>query len=101
MLNHNCIQRPRFIGRSSSGAIQHSTVSTTAPASAGRPSGAAGPPSCVVDFSYGFTDPRYPTGADMTGAAATARLLEAARAAGRAGRLHHIAYDRGQGDLPG
>ncbi|MFD1911173.1 isochorismatase family protein [Halodurantibacterium flavum] len=37
----------------------------------------------VVDFSYGFTDPQYPTAADMAGPlAATRRLTDAARAAG-------------------
>jgi nicotinamidase-related amidase len=34
----------------------------------------------VVDFSRGFTEPRFPTGADLSAeVAATARLLEAAR----------------------
>lgn len=37
----------------------------------------------VVDFSYGFTDTRYPTAADMSGpVAATRRVTDAARAAG-------------------
>lgn len=36
----------------------------------------------VVDFSYGFTDPVYPTAADMTSAVeATRRLLDVARSA--------------------
>lgn len=35
----------------------------------------------VVDFAYGFTDPLYPTAADMSGAVeATRRLLDVARA---------------------
>ena len=58
--------------------------------------GGAGQPACgrVVDFSYGFTDPRYATGADMTGPVlATARLLEAARAAGLPVVFTTIAYD--------
>ena len=51
----------------------------------------------VVDFSYGFTDPRYPTGADMSGpVAATARLLEVARAGGVPVVFTTIAYDPGQ-----
>ncbi len=51
----------------------------------------------VVDFSYGFTDPRYPTGADMTGPVlATARLLGTARAGGVPVVFTTIAYDPGQ-----
>ena len=51
----------------------------------------------VVDFSYGFTDPTYPTGADMTGPVlATARLLETARAGGVPVVFTTIAYDPGQ-----
>ena len=51
----------------------------------------------VVDFTHGFTDPGYPTGADMTGPVlATARLLEAARAAGVPVVFTTIAYDPGQ-----
>ena len=51
----------------------------------------------VVDFTYGFTDPQYPTGADMSGAvAATAHLLEAARAAGVPVVFTTIAYDAAQ-----
>jgi nicotinamidase-related amidase len=51
----------------------------------------------VVDFSYGFTDPRYPTGADLTGPVlATARLLEVARAGGVPIVFTTIAYDPGQ-----
>jgi nicotinamidase-related amidase len=51
----------------------------------------------VVDFTYGFTDPQYPTGADMSDAvAATARLLGAARAAGVPVVFTTIAYDRAQ-----
>ena len=51
----------------------------------------------VVDFTYGFTDPQYPTGADMSRAvAATAHLLEAARAAGVPVVFTTIAYDAAQ-----
>jgi nicotinamidase-related amidase len=51
----------------------------------------------VVDFSYGFTDARYPTGADLTEPVlATARLLEAARAAGVPVVFTTIGYDQGQ-----
>lgn len=51
----------------------------------------------VVDFSYGFTDPAYPTGADMTGPIlATARLLETARARGVPVVFTTIGYDPGQ-----
>ncbi|MCU1619573.1 MAG: Nicotinamidase-related amidase [Modestobacter sp.] len=51
----------------------------------------------VVDFSYGFTDPRYPTGADLSAPVlATARLLEAARAGGVPVVFTTIAYDPGQ-----
>jgi nicotinamidase-related amidase len=51
----------------------------------------------VVDFSYGFTDPVYPTGADLTGPVlATARLLEQARAVGLPVVFTTIAYDPGQ-----
>ena len=51
----------------------------------------------VVDFTYGFTDPQYPTGADMSGAVqATARLLEAARAGGHPVVFTTIAYDPAQ-----
>lgn len=51
----------------------------------------------VVDFSYGFTDPVYPTGADMTAAVrATAALLGRARAAGIPVVFTTIAYDPAQ-----
>lgn len=51
----------------------------------------------VVDFSYGFTDPSYPTGADMTASVlATARMLEAARSAGAPVVFTTIAYDPAQ-----
>jgi nicotinamidase-related amidase len=51
----------------------------------------------VVDFTHGFTDPRYPTGADMSGAVlATARVLDAARAAGLPVVFTTIAYDAAQ-----
>ena len=53
----------------------------------------------VVDFSYGFTDPAYPTGADMSAElAATASLLEVARSKGLPVLFTTIAYDRGQLD---
>ena len=51
----------------------------------------------VVDLTYGFTDPAYPTGAEMSGPVlATARLLDAARAAGLPVVFTTIAYDAGQ-----
>jgi maleamate amidohydrolase len=51
----------------------------------------------VVDFSYGFTDPQYSTGSDMTDQVlATRRLLDAARSAGAPVLYTTIAYDRGQ-----
>jgi nicotinamidase-related amidase len=51
----------------------------------------------VVDFSYGFTDPTYPTGADMGAAIeATRLLLEAARSKGVPVIFTTIAYDKGQ-----
>ena len=51
----------------------------------------------VVDFSYGFTDPDYPTGSDMTAqVVAAARLLEVARAGGVPVVFTTIAYDEGQ-----
>jgi maleamate amidohydrolase len=51
----------------------------------------------VVDFTYGFTDPAYPTGAEMSGPVhATARLLEAARAALLPVVFTTISYDPGQ-----
>ena len=51
----------------------------------------------VVDFTYGFTDPGYPTGADMTAAVgATARLLDVARAAGVPVVFTTIAFDPAQ-----
>jgi nicotinamidase-related amidase len=51
----------------------------------------------VVDFTYGFTDPAYPTGADMTAAIeATHRLLETARSRGLPVVFTAIAYDQGQ-----
>jgi maleamate amidohydrolase len=53
----------------------------------------------VVDFSYGFTDPAYPTGADMSAElTATASLLEVARSKGLPVVFTTIAYDRGQLD---
>jgi maleamate amidohydrolase len=51
----------------------------------------------VVDFTYGFTDPRYPTAADMSAAVgATARLLTAFRARGLPVVFTTIAYDDAQ-----
>ncbi|MGY1824560.1 isochorismatase family protein [Geodermatophilus sp. SYSU D00079] len=51
----------------------------------------------VVDYTYGFTDPQYPTAADMTGpVTATARLLDAARTAGVPVVFTAIAYDPAQ-----
>jgi maleamate amidohydrolase len=51
----------------------------------------------VVDFTYGFTDPHYPTGADMSDEVlATARLLDAARAKDLPVVFTTIAYDKGQ-----
>jgi nicotinamidase-related amidase len=51
----------------------------------------------VVDFTYGFTDPAYPTGSDMTApVTATAQLLQAARAAGVPVVFTTIAYDAAQ-----
>jgi maleamate amidohydrolase len=51
----------------------------------------------VVDFTYGFTDPHYPTGADMSHEVlATARLLDAARAKDLPVVFTTIAYDKGQ-----
>lgn len=51
----------------------------------------------VVDFSFGFTDPAYPTGADMTAAvSATAAVLDVARARGVPIVFTTIAYDNAQ-----
>jgi nicotinamidase-related amidase len=51
----------------------------------------------VVDLTYGFTDPQYPTAADARGPVeATARLLDAARAAGVPVVFTAIAYDPAQ-----
>jgi maleamate amidohydrolase len=51
----------------------------------------------VVDFSYGFTDPVYPTGSDMSAElAATRTLLDVVRAKGLPVVYTTIAYDRGQ-----
>lgn len=48
----------------------------------------------VVDFTYGFTDPVYPTGSDMTAAVvATARVLHAARVVDVPVVFTTIAYD--------
>src|SRR5688572_10986399 len=63
--------------RSSGGAAvaQSGTAQVYDRAGFGRPVERGGRPAVVVvDFSYGFTDPRYATGTDMTGAVlATAR----------------------------
>lgn len=57
----------------------------------------ARPAVVVVDFTYGFTDPRYPTAADMSGPVlATAGLLAAARGAGVPVVFTTIAYDPAQ-----
>ncbi len=51
----------------------------------------------VVDFTNGFTDSSYPTGADMSDAVeATAQLLTAARARDMPVVFTTIAYDSGQ-----
>ena len=51
----------------------------------------------VVDFSYGFTDTCYPTAADMSDEiAATRKLLDVARAAGRAVIFTTISYTPGE-----
>ncbi|MQB12377.1 isochorismatase family protein [Agrobacterium sp. ICMP 6402] len=51
----------------------------------------------VVDFTYGFTDTRYPTAADMgTAIAATRRLTDFARSAGYPVVYTTIAYHRGE-----
>ena len=51
----------------------------------------------VVDFSYGFTDTRYPTAADMRAPiAATRRLTDRARAAGFPVIYTTIAYHPGE-----
>lgn len=51
----------------------------------------------VVDFTYGFTDTRYPTAADMSAEIAAARLLaDCARAQGHPVIFTTIAYDRGE-----
>lgn len=56
----------------------------------------------VVDFTYGFTDPVYPTAADMSDAiGATARLLDAARTRSVPVAFTTISYDPGHiGTLP-
>ena len=51
----------------------------------------------VVDFTYGFTDPQYPTASDMSAqVSATARLLTAFRERGLPVVFTAIAYDGGQ-----
>jgi maleamate amidohydrolase len=57
----------------------------------------AHPAVVVVDFTYGFTDPQYPTAADMSApVAATARLLAAFRERELPVVFTTIAYDGGQ-----
>jgi nicotinamidase-related amidase len=75
-----------------------STASVYDRAGFGRPVQRGSRPAVVVvDFSYGFTDPGYPTGADLSAPVlATARLLEAARAGGVPVVFTTIAYDPGQ-----
>lgn len=64
----------------------------------GRPVRRGGRPALiVVDFTYGFTDTRYPTAAEMTDeVAATARLVAAFRERGLPVVFTAIAYDGGQ-----
>jgi maleamate amidohydrolase len=51
----------------------------------------------VVDFTYGFTDPAYPTGSDMSPQVlATTTLLAVARSKGLPVIFTTIAYDAGQ-----
>ncbi|RCG17725.1 isochorismatase family protein [Streptomyces diacarni] len=51
----------------------------------------------VVDFTYGFTDPGYPTGADMAGPVrATRRLLDTVRAGHLPVAFTTIAYGPGE-----
>ncbi|KRW95165.1 isochorismatase family protein [Paracoccus sp. MKU1] len=53
----------------------------------------------VVDFTYGFTDPQYPTAADMSAEiAATRKLTDLARAKGFPVIYTAIAYTPGQLD---
>lgn len=57
----------------------------------------ASPAIVVVDFVYGFTDPAYPTGADMSDAVeATRKLLDAARGKGVPILFTVIAYSEGE-----
>ena len=59
----------------------------------------ARPALVVVDFSRGFTDPQYPTGADLSAEVeGTARLAEAARAAGLPVIFTTIAYAANERD---
>ncbi|HEY6762117.1 MAG TPA: isochorismatase family protein [Baekduia sp.] len=53
----------------------------------------------VVDLSRGFTEPRFPTGADLSDVvAATARVIAAARAAAAPVVFTTIAYDPAEAD---
>ncbi|AMS45475.1 isochorismatase family protein [Aminobacter aminovorans] len=56
----------------------------------------------VVDFTYGFTDTRYPTAADMKGpVAATRRVTDLARSAGIPVIYTTISFEKGElGKLP-
>jgi maleamate amidohydrolase len=68
----------------------------------GRPAGRGSRPGVVVvDFTLGFTDPRYDTGADLTDQVlATARLLDAARERGVFVAFTTISYDSDAEGLP-
>lgn len=62
----------------------------------GRQGAGRHPALVVVDFNYAFTDPNSPLHCDTDAAVlATARLLDAARAAGRPVAFTTLAYDEG------
>ncbi|MGH2856840.1 MAG: isochorismatase family protein [Solirubrobacteraceae bacterium] len=62
----------------------------------GRQGAGRSPALVVVDFTYGFTDPASPLYCDADAAVeATARLLEAARAAARPVAFTTVNYDEG------
>jgi len=92
----------KLAGLSNEGSRPVVTTSSTArvydDAGFGRPVPRGSRPAVVVvDFSYGFTDPAHPTGADMTDAVlATARLLDQARGRGLPVVFTTIAYDPAQ-----
>lgn len=75
-----------------------STAATYERAGFGRPVQRGSRPAVVVvDFSYGFTDPAQPTGADMSDAVwATVELVERARAVELPIVFTTIAYDPAQ-----